>query len=434
MLSSLEEALCRVPPLWPLKHFVAVNPFAGLAHLPFEKACAVLQKTMGSAPLAHPKEYLALYESGEITQADLASAADETWSASRLVQWLKGAPSAAEGQTILTVADFVDQSHPKAHLNNFVIDEISKWCAVTYDDNQTTWNSPWKQLGLFAAWRQAACHDRNPEAFGIKGFRAFVKALPQDANDCIAMCLELLAPSTVPLQDFIHRQLASIAGWAGYVQYLVREDKLRGKANRSLHELLAVRLAYDAALWFAFVKQQDRESDWQQAPGASVDTKTIAALCRWQLAYEAGYQRTLAQALASQPSQILERRPTLQAVFCIDVRSEVFRRNLEAAYPDAQTIGFAGFFGFPIDYAPVNGNPEARCPVLLVPPVATHEGVGPVQAHKHRDFKLQAGAWKAFSNSAASCFSFVETVGLGFAAALAGARARGRRGSRPGSV
>ncbi|CAE6728389.1 DUF2309 domain-containing protein [Nitrospira defluvii] len=60
-------------------------------------------------------------------------------------------------------------------------------------------------------------------------------------------------------------------------------------------------------------------------------------------------------------------RPLAQVVFCIDVRSEVFRRHLEQR-GGYETFGFAGFFGLPFSYRALDEQPElALCPVLLKP-------------------------------------------------------------------
>ena len=425
---ALDTALARIPPLWPLKHFVAVNPFLGLADRPFAAACALLQRTAGAAPVQSPADYLAAYRTGAITPADLTSATDAEWPAARLLDALETASSSPAAYALATVADLLDQARPRAHWSVFVVEEISKYCAVTFDENQTTWNSPWKPLGLFASWRAAAVHDRNPEAFGLTGFRAFVATLPAAPDAAIAACLHRLAPPAIDLADFFHRQLASVSGWAGYVQYLVREDTMRGKPNPALRELLALRLAYDAALHHAFAPDGLLRADWLHQLAPVHAPPLLAALVRWQLAYEHGYQRTLARALAAQPSALPTARPAAQAIFCIDVRSEVFRRHLEAALPRAQTIGFAGFFGFPVAHLTAGASlPASRCPVLLVPPVATCEPLPPAQSVAARAHRAEAGAWKAFQNSATSCFSFVESAGLAFGAILG----RTVHGARP---
>ncbi len=421
--AAVADALGRIPPLWPLKNFVAVNPFLGLLDRPFADACVLLARTIGAAPLRSPSDYLAARRSGVITEAHLAAVADADWPAARLLEVVEKADSQPLGHPIATVADLLDQERPRAHWSVFVVEEIAKYCAVAFDDNQTTWNSPWKQQGLYTAWRDAAAHDRNPESFGLPGFRAFVASLPTDTDAAIVRCLEQLAPSSkIDLADFLHRQLATIPGWAGYLQYLVREDALRGRDNPALRELLAIRLAYDAALHRAFGDDEVFRADWRHAE-AAVDRTLITALARWQLAYELGYRNQLAVSLAAQPAKSASERPAAQAIFCIDVRSEVLRRHLEAALPGAQTIGFAGFFGFPVDHRaagmPASG---ARCPVLLVPPVETHEPLPAPKAAAADTARAEAGAWKAFQNSAASCFSFVETAGLAFGAALAKAR------------
>ena len=60
-------------------------------------------------------------------------------------------------------------------------------------------------------------------------------------------------------------------------------------------------------------------------------------------------------------------RPLFQALFCIDVRSECFRRNFEEI-GEIETFGFAGFFGVPLCYQGFSHELKTdQCPVLLKP-------------------------------------------------------------------
>ncbi|MBT8120749.1 MAG: DUF2309 domain-containing protein [Gammaproteobacteria bacterium] len=62
-----------------------------------------------------------------------------------------------------------------------------------------------------------------------------------------------------------------------------------------------------------------------------------------------------------------DKRPFVQALFCIDVRSERLRRHLEGV-GDYQTFGIAGFFGVPVSFVELGKGTEAHlCPVLLTP-------------------------------------------------------------------
>jgi len=62
-----------------------------------------------------------------------------------------------------------------------------------------------------------------------------------------------------------------------------------------------------------------------------------------------------------------DKRSFAQALFCIDVRSELLRRHLESV-GDYQTFGIAGFFGVPVSFVELGKGTEAHlCPVLLSP-------------------------------------------------------------------
>lgn len=95
----------------------------------------------------------------------------------------------------------------------------------------------------------------------------------------------------------------------------------------------------------------------------------------WLAAHEAGYQRALVRQFMANVRRLEAdgrlaelrpvARPSAQVVCCIDVRSEVFRRHLEAI-SDYETFGFPGFFMVFIRYRPYGAEYECeQCPVIL---------------------------------------------------------------------
>jgi uncharacterized protein YbcC (UPF0753/DUF2309 family) len=95
----------------------------------------------------------------------------------------------------------------------------------------------------------------------------------------------------------------------------------------------------------------------------------------WIEAYEDSFREKILKNLLAHRGTVaeLETRPHAQLVFCIDVRSESFRRHLEAQGP-YETFGFAGFFGIPINHQAFDSDQRASlCPVLLTPNHAVTE-------------------------------------------------------------
>ena len=108
----------------------------------------------------------------------------------------------------------------------------------------------------------------------------------------------------------------------------------------------------------------------------------------------------------------------VQLVFCIDVRSEPFRRHLEklGAY---ETLGFAGFFGLPIRLHDYNsGRVTDSCPVLLKPKYDIHDspcaGHSCDEKHHMQGSQLLNGLTNIYQQlkyNFATPFALVETLG-----------------------
>lgn len=77
------DAACeRIAPLWPLKHFVAVNPFFGLRDLPFQQASDTLARVAGSKLYMDWSYYREQIADGHISRRDIEqaiAAAAVTW-------------------------------------------------------------------------------------------------------------------------------------------------------------------------------------------------------------------------------------------------------------------------------------------------------------------------------------------------------------------
>jgi uncharacterized protein YbcC (UPF0753/DUF2309 family) len=95
----------------------------------------------------------------------------------------------------------------------------------------------------------------------------------------------------------------------------------------------------------------------------------------WIEAYEDSYREKMLRNISAHRGTVpeLETRPHAQLVFCIDVRSESFRRHIETQ-GSYETFGFAGFFGIPISHQPFDSIQRGSlCPVLLTPNHAVTE-------------------------------------------------------------
>ncbi len=426
LLDKAETACQRIAPVWPAKNFVAVNPYHGLANQSFWQAHETLERITGTGlcmPRTYYREQMA---QGRITRKDLAAALQElgsSWDVSAFEQELaRDNPLPAAPFPLLTsvLAELNGQDWP-----NFVVERISRYCAAYFDEGQALWSMPWRGTSLYTGWTAFTRFDKSPRVMGVRGMRKAMTGWPESAQDAIVWALRELDIPLAAVDDYLHAALLSVGGWAGWARYLRWQAELQGGHDDSIRDLLAIRLAWDALL-YKLSYSEALETQWRQSLAAAAipsghrksRIQTGAVL---QTAFEAGYQRQLAASLtgaeaAKEPSA----RAEVQAVFCIDVRSEVYRRALETVAPPVQTLGTAGFFGVLMEYLPF-GASEAKghLPIFFKPSYRISEGLDRTNArevdkltHRRHTRVHAAKAWKIFKTSASSCFGFVEAAGL----------------------
>ncbi|OAN46535.1 hypothetical protein A6A03_12110 [Chloroflexus islandicus] len=434
VIAAAKRAEHQIAPLWPLRTFVAVNPYLGLIDHSFAQAAQLLARRAGAKMTAPRTFYAEAIQSGRITDDDLAAAiaagapfpgspatvaALKAFALSRTPEpVIKTLPTVADVAAKLTGTPWAD----------IVTDSISNWAGAYFDLGQSYWRSPWANLPAFAAWRAEAAFDRTPQVRGARAFQRVLQEMPKTAPEAIVAAVELLQIPANGLEPYFHRLLLSIQGWAGYARYLRWNAELYGGQDQTLTDLLAIRLVWEVALWRSFARTGLAEA-WQQRKGElgndQVDEAAKRALggdLLLQRAFEKAYQRQLFASLGAPAPAAAATRKRAQAAFCIDVRSEIFRRALETVTGEIETIGFAGFFGFPIEYIPLaETQGGAQCPVLLTPQFVIAESVdGKASADveaaiaKRTMNQRVAKAWRMFKFGPVSCFGFVGPVGLAY--------------------
>lgn len=420
IVEAVERAGRSIPPLWPLAASVAVNPFLGQTNERLAVTRARLRRVAGVAITLDRGWYLDRIRAGEITDDDLAGALSAAGSAHKpeTVAALKSAAArpAPRPKAILTVADLVAKT-TGVDWPAFIAERLCHWAAGYFDGGQALWSASAGKTA-WADWRATAARDLTPEIMGLKRFTETAAGAPDDAFAAILHATETLRLTPDSLETYFHQLLTSIGGYAQFARYLLWRAELHDDTDLILRDLLTIRLTWEVALrrqYEVSVNDGWRESVAAHAQPVAAEPDDIIDEIL-QEAAERAAQRRLAVMFATQSARPAETVLKLQAAFCIDVRSEVFRRKLESLDPGIATLGFAGFFGLALAHRRFGSDvTEARLPVLLAPALTTCSGDGAQTTlrlgQQHRIRARAHRAWGRFKLAAVSSFAFVEAAG-----------------------
>jgi uncharacterized protein YbcC (UPF0753/DUF2309 family) len=419
----------RIAPTWPLDQLIAVNPWWEMRHEPIEDVTARIA-LLGHSDVHMPRAWFREQYPQVITRSHLESVVAESSSesdAQALINWLQEEDSRVHW---MNFGDLVDGSRDLArHVawHDEIIHQISQFCASFY--------SEWTPLPaepdrcLYESWLENVRGDRGIEIMmGERGLHRQFVALPESAEALMDEAATALGIPAEAMHDYFHALLLDVNGWASWLAYLRWQSRLAGGSEDSLGQLLAIRLAWELVLWRHQLERDPAghkglHANWQDQFACLPELleqhrHRQQPAWLWQRAAELAFQEQMHDQLLKSPpaEEVAPARPALQAALCIDVRSEIYRRALEAQDPSIQTLGFAGFFGLPIAYAPSGSDfQRPQLPGLLSPALtATEEVSESASESRASDFNWKA-RWGAVGKAAPAAFGYVESVGLGYA-------------------
>ncbi len=382
------RAVCKlIPPLFNLENFVAVNPFLGWSDTPLLEASGRIFAGLDAEVLPPIDHYRKKWELNQIDQRDVVQAAlRHGLEANSVLKVLYESQSksgtafnSAENDLAKITQRFVSRSLAAIFRADFPLDP----------------NDVYREL------IKRAAIDKSFELSGLAGWSRWIKSAPEEYVQAITWVTSKRQREDSEFNAHAYRLLGAQYGWASF---------LRGMGwNSGPNELSLVEALCAALLVF---DQAIRELN----PGASVSDsptqKDQGDLSIRLCLQDACEDRLLKSQLAALPAVSRTspvERPEFQVVFCIDVRSEIIRRKLEALSPNIETVGFAGFFGVSARVL-TDGLTSPRCPVLLNPQVEIQaKGSGFVDA-------LRVAFRSTYSSPGA--FNLVETLGIGSVRAL----------------
>jgi len=425
---AVEAACSRIAPAWPLDRQIAVNPWWPMIdHKPEE--CAALLATRSGATLTMSRAwFLELWQYGAIQDHHLRRAGSERGQSPPTETLLAHLQTPRQPVRISLLSDLADRERDALHQMTWteeITQQISQFCASFFDEHQAAWTGERPHRSLYRSWLTNVSRDRGLAILmGKRGLHRAFQSLPDQPDSLVQGAIEALGVPQDEMETYFHALLLNINGWAGWCAYLGWQAGLNGQTDDSLRQLLAIRLAWEwvihARVAGPTLRRQWRESiaDWPEFERQNRETQSLDWL--WQRAAELAYQDGLIRQLSSSSAAGPEiHRPEVQAVFCIDVRSEVIRRSLESVSETVHTLGFAGFFGLPVDYRPLGTDAcVPQLPGLLAPTFHATDRVDgaprnsmQLAGNRRRRLSLKS-LWHRFRWAGPSTFTYVESTGL----------------------
>ncbi|MBM7572736.1 DUF2309 domain-containing protein [Aquibacillus albus] len=424
-MNDLVESASRViAPLWPISTFAARNPWMGLEKQSFEQVASWLKNTRDVDIYPSASMILSAKNKGEIDEAfvnielqrwldshslhiprdvaerfcraalkldTLPSNLLSSHELKKLEEEISGLHTdRVENFSMQPISSYIENQEGEGFVH--ILDHhVIKWCKLYLDESQAGWTMPNREKGFYHAWHRLIQHDPALR----KNQRQCLKNWPQEAHMALKQALISMEIPESEIQTYLEGHLLSLPGWSGMMLWRSQQSS---HEHALLTEYLAVRISMEYALIKPYLPLNNKRlekkvsitsllASWihwgdlsieefsQMSPAKQNEYLTFAYQFDervrrkiWLEAWEQTNTDRLSEKITSKHRATNNKKSALaQLAFCIDVRSEPFRRQLEKEGP-LETIGIAGFFGLPIATSELGSNhSHPSLPVILKP-------------------------------------------------------------------
>jgi uncharacterized protein YbcC (UPF0753/DUF2309 family) len=392
----------EIAPLWTLERFVAVNPFMAFTGKPLTEVALNMERWLHADLYPSLDFYRHMHAAGLLTGEDLSYATGEKSS--------QAMPSADRAMAFLnTTKDFIrrkggvrDQCPDKLVETN-----AAKWLSSMLGETGTVWSPKVLGTHLYSAWLALVVHDRTLDIEGFASVRRELKKLSTSPQNILSELKKHLAGSHIGTEAVLRCLSYRNYGWLSYARFLDREAGREDDIGSLAYQVMAIQAAYELALLRSGSKDLSSLNVAKNVANDQLDLERLQLLDLLQEAVEHGARKPFIERFSERKNfKGSKGRQRVQAVFCIDARSEIYRRNLESLSDEIQSVGFAGFFGLTLGHDSPFGGVSSRCPVLL----KSSFKASLIGEEKPKKFltKIAETAKKLISTT----FSYVEAYGL----------------------
>ncbi|WP_066393828.1 DUF2309 domain-containing protein [Neobacillus mesonae] len=460
-----------IAPLGPISTFAARHPWAGLEHQTFEQVVRKFKDTCDVDLLPNVAVLNSAWNQGEIEQQFIDIVLKQWLDAQQLEmpremaeQFCKNALRLNQKRCKQIAVSELKNMAAKLSRFNYLIgnsiavqtlsqrleqhgienagkelnNQMIKWCKLFLDESQAIWSMPNREKGFYQAWRNLASLDPALQA----SLRKQIKELPLTAEEALREALLVLEISYSDIQSYLEAHLLSLPGWAGMMLWRSQENP---KDQSLVMDYLAVRLSMESILIKPYLPIPEQNHDlqledliaswyhwgdvpvkaWSHLSSAEIKARLNLAyrfdhVVRerlWLEAWEKTYEKQLKVKITSNKHSEKRSGKTAlaQFAFCIDVRSEPFRRQLENAGP-FETLGTAGFFGLPIETCTLGStHKHDSLPVMFKPKYQIKESASTNELTKYKQRKQAAnslgGTFKTLKHNLLASLALPEVSG-----------------------